>query len=366
MFKQCCAVALQYIGCVAMARIIRRKILKKKFIGILAYHHIGSAPAGLIAPAATDPETFRRHVAMVSKKFRVMLMREAAECIGNQVNPPEDGVVFTFDDGYADSFHCAAPILEDAGIRGVFYITGRSFSNDRLLWNDMLGIVAQHAAPGDFDDCRIEPKEMKQLLQAIAASGKKEKADLAFKAFNRLLDEDQALRDATCLLLETVLYNKKMPVDRNRVLMDEEQVVELARRGHEIGAHTMTHSRLSRAGCDAQREIVESIALLRRRGIAVSSFAYPFGRECDLNASIIETLRRAGIYNAVTAENNCCVTPANPLLLPRICISPYHGAAFAALRFELSAWRSIFKGVFSTRRSAAVHETTSAKSGSGP
>ena len=344
--KQSCVLLLQCIGCIVIARNIRRKILKKKFIGILAYHHIGTGPMGLISPSATTPETFRRQAGMFSKKFRVLLMREAADFIGNQSTPPEDSVVFTFDDGYEDSFEWAAPILEEAGIRGVFYITGQTFTRGRLLWNDILGIVAQYAVPGDFDNCRIEPKEVKQLFQAIAVSGKKEKADLAIKAFNRLLDEDQGFRDTTCRLLENILYNNKMPINRNRVLMDEEQVVDLAHRGHEIGAHTLTHSRLSHTGDCAQREIVESIAMLRRRGIAVSSFAYPFGRKSDWNVSIIEVLQRAGISNAVTVENNYTMTSINPFLLPRICMAPYHSAAFAALRFELSAWRSIFNGIF--------------------
>jgi len=82
-------------------------------------------------------------------------------------------------------------------------------------------------------------------------------------------------------------------------LMDESQVREWLAAGHQIGAHTCTHPRLSFLSHDqAKEEIFASKKKLEDRfGLPMDHFAYPFG---DYNETTVELVREAGFKTAVT------------------------------------------------------------------
>ena len=70
----------------------------------------------------------------------------------------------------------------------------------------------------------------------------------------------------------------------------------------EVGAHTLTHCRLSRLDEAGQRaEIVESKARLEEElGCPVRAFAYPFGSALDYNQTSVRLVREAGYAYAVS------------------------------------------------------------------
>ena len=99
-------------------------------------------------------------------------------------------------------------------------------------------------------------------------------------------------------------------------LMDWEQVREAARRGITVGAHTVSHPWMSRLSADeSERELGESKSAIEDRlGVAVESFAYPYGDSTPaVRAAAARHFRLAcGIGPGfVTAA-------ADPLNLPRI------------------------------------------------
>ena len=82
--------------------------------------------------------------------------------------------------------------------------------------------------------------------------------------------------------------------------MTEEEIRKLSDR-HEIGAHTLSHPRLSRLPREeAQREIVESKKWLEGiTGRPCTMFCYPKG---DFDAGIVSLVREAGFEGARTVE----------------------------------------------------------------
>ena len=86
-----------------------------------------------------------------------------------------------------------------------------------------------------------------------------------------------------------------------------------------IGAHTLTHPRLTTlAADDARREILQSKARLESMlGHSVDHFSYPHG---DHNAAVAATVRSAGFRSALCAWGGSLRrhTPVDPFLLPRI------------------------------------------------
>jgi peptidoglycan/xylan/chitin deacetylase (PgdA/CDA1 family) len=88
----------------------------------------------------------------------------------------------------------------------------------------------------------------------------------------------------------------------------------LAQAGVEIGAHTITHPRLTRLKDEAavSREIAGSRAELERRlGLTIPTFAYPYG---DYDERVAQAVEAAGLSVAVTIDPESY----GPLALGRI------------------------------------------------
>lgn len=105
-------------------------------------------------------------------------------------------------------------------------------------------------------------------------------------------------------------------------LMDDAQIREWMAAGHEIGAHTRTHPRLSRLPpAQAREEIAGSKKSLEDRfGVSVRHFCYPYGDHSPTVRSMVE---EAGFETAVTVEPGVWRPATDRFLIPRIAARPY-------------------------------------------
>jgi peptidoglycan/xylan/chitin deacetylase (PgdA/CDA1 family) len=124
--------------------------------------------------------------------------------------------------------------------------------------------------------------------------------------------------------------------------MNAAQLREVASLGHEIGAHTITHPKLTRVTPQlAWQEIVGSkIALEDILGEAVLSFAYPKG---DYNESVKGMVREAGFWFAPTTWEGLLDNAIDGLALPRISINPTMG--WIQFRGKLSPGLEFYEGL---------------------
>jgi peptidoglycan/xylan/chitin deacetylase (PgdA/CDA1 family) len=100
-------------------------------------------------------------------------------------------------------------------------------------------------------------------------------------------------------------------------LMDETQVREWMSAGHEIGAHTRTHPKLSRLpSAQAREEISGSKKSLEDRfGVPIRHFCYPYG---DYSPQIRDMVEEAGYETAVTVDPGVWRRDTDRFLIPRI------------------------------------------------
>jgi len=91
-------------------------------------------------------------------------------------------------------------------------------------------------------------------------------------------------------------------------MMTEEELLEVAGAGVELGAHTVRHPDLSRLGVEeCLREMVESRDALRRlTGNEIRTFAYPF---CKYGPEAVAAAGQAGFEAAVTCHGRGSWTP---------------------------------------------------------
>ena len=97
------------------------------------------------------------------------------------------------------------------------------------------------------------------------------------------------------LSIATDLFEGRLPTAElapGLRLMSWQEIAELKAMGHAVGAHGMTHRRLSGlGGDDLHREIAEAGAVLRARlGAEVSWFAYPFGTVSSISGPALSVI----------------------------------------------------------------------------
>lgn len=85
----------------------------------------------------TSPLAFRQQMAeLIRLGGEFFTLDDVNE--GKRPKSNQPGFVITFDDGFQDNFNLGRPILEEYGIRGVFFITASLPESESLLWEHLL------------------------------------------------------------------------------------------------------------------------------------------------------------------------------------------------------------------------------------
>lgn len=256
---------------------------------IVCYHRVLPAAerARYFCPdLVVTPEALAAHCAFYRDHFEVLPVREAFERLERDAFSGKPLLSLSFDDGYRDNFHFAAPILEEHVLRGTFYIIAGLVDTEELPWYDRLARVAgtSNAQP------------LVEQAKAISA----------------------AEREALIHELETHETATTPAADLDHI-MRSDQLRQLAARGHEIGAHSMTHPILPRCAAD---ELADEIAGARERlqhltGASIDTFCYPNG---DHSPTVRDATRGAGYRAALSTAQGLNLPSAEPYTLQRVFI----------------------------------------------
>lgn len=80
-----------------------------------------------------DSSLFRKQIEFIKESFHVMTMEQVIEAVKGGAELPENAMLLTFDDGYADNYTVAFPILEEYGLQGVFLFQERPLQHISCL-----------------------------------------------------------------------------------------------------------------------------------------------------------------------------------------------------------------------------------------
>ena len=139
------------------------------------YHRIAT-PAADIWGIAVSPENFEQHLQLLRKKGNVVPLRELVKDV-KQGKVRRNSIAITFDDGYADNFAVARPLLEKYQLPATFFITSGNIGKEEEFWWDELEHILLFApqlpqifaavfsdSPFSFD-LRAEASLTEELLQ---------------------------------------------------------------------------------------------------------------------------------------------------------------------------------------------------------
>jgi peptidoglycan/xylan/chitin deacetylase (PgdA/CDA1 family) len=221
---------------------------------------------------------------------------------------PARCAAITFDDGYVNNREVAAPILRAHGMTATFFVT-TGFLDGSTMWNDI--VIESLRVARDTLDLRELGLGVVQLPDWHARR----------QALNRLLETLKYLDSGERLKQARAIASAAGWQPAARLMMQSQDIRQLAALGMAIGAHTMTHPILDRLPDDAaRREIVGSKSALESLlGTAVRSFAYPNGRpHRDYARRHVDMVREAGFEVAVSTGWGACTRNCDPLQVPRV------------------------------------------------
>lgn len=278
---------------------------------ILTYHRVLEDDAWARAPLqglAMPRSAFAAQVEWLARTFTVEPLSAALASLSRAEPGTRPLAAITFDDGHRDSAEIAAPILERAGLRGTFFLVSDFVGSDRLLWFDC--IARWHAAATDTALRALLTRlggpwappgrpPLRPLLEALKSAPPGARHD--------------AVREAEREVGAS-------PEDR---AMGLEQARQLARAGHEIGAHSVSHPILT--GVDdasLDREVARCKDDVERLvGVPVRGFCYPNGSHDE---RVRGAVRRAGYAYGCATHAARAGRRDDPFALPRFNMNVDH------------------------------------------
>lgn len=259
-------------------------------LSILIFHRVVAAVDPLF-PGELDGARFERLMKLVARAFNVLSLPEAARRLAAAELSPR-ALAITFDDGYADNFDIALPILARLGLPAtVFVSTG--FLDGGRMWNDTV-----------IECLRRTPRETLDLgdhgLPNVPIGTGPERRAVIDRLLSRIKYLSLREREDAIRKLHTACGEPALP---STLMMSSEQVRGLRAAGMVIGAHTVNHPILCRLDDDeAEREIADSRKQLETLiDDPVALFAYPNGHPGqDYDTRHVSMVRRLGFTAAVS------------------------------------------------------------------
>jgi peptidoglycan/xylan/chitin deacetylase (PgdA/CDA1 family) len=312
---------------------------------ILMYHRVcelETDPWGL----CVAPSRFAEHLEVVRAEYAPVPLDRLT---GASARLPRRAVAVTFDDGYADVLHEAAPLLERRDVPATAFVVSGAVGAGREYWSDELERLL--LGPGTLPRTlalRVAGAELRWDLGEDAAYT--EEAWARHRGWRAWGGREVTARHAAYKGLWTAL--RQVPDLERRAALEElrrwagagaagrpshraleaEEVAALAAGGLvEIGAHTVRHSTLSALAEDAQRdEIVGSKRELEAMtGRRVTSFAYPHGMPDDYTPATVALVREAGFARACSAFPGVTRGRTDRFQLPRMNVGDWGGEELA-------------------------------------
>lgn len=261
--------------------------------GLLLYHRVNDT-VNDYNRITVEEKHFYKHMCHLKENYKILTFEEILSYEGE-----EDAISVTFDDGFADFYEKALPILTQLQIPSTIFITTGKIDTVAELWTtEILRILF---ASNTGEELRIKIYNREVVLPIFTLEQRVE----AYRILRHVLMQLSTGEREEIL----TAIRKELGVDeKGRAeyrLLSSIEIREIASNPLvTIGAHTVNHVSVGRISeTELVDEIRESVKHLEHIiGRKVKYFAYPFGGAFDYSDKVIDILREDGIEAACTVE----------------------------------------------------------------
>ncbi|HOV26499.1 MAG TPA: polysaccharide deacetylase family protein [Pseudobacteroides sp.] len=270
---------------------ILKKIFFKNGLYIFFYHSfVDTAKCRkdnkFISLSAVDKEAFEKQLKYFKKEYTLITMDEAYQLMVNKDKLDKRYLVITIDDGYKDNYTYGYDLFKKYHVFPTIYLTANNVDKSIYLWPDILRYIVYNSTKTHVD---INIFDIHYTFDL-----KDKYSKFIFIEFMRenvkKYDEDKKQEILEYLSKEfNVRIQKKCDT-----MLSWEEVQKLSSIGVSFGAHTLNHPILANlTKAKAEDEIYGSKVLIEQKtNKKVRHFAYPNGRECDINEHCINWVRK--------------------------------------------------------------------------
>lgn len=281
-------------------------------VSIVMYHYVRDLKRNRYPQIkGLDIREFKEQISWLNKNYNIIRIEDVIAAYDYGERLPERAMLLTFDDGYIDNYTYCFPILDELNLQGVFYISGKSMVERKLLdVNKIHFVLASADVKNLIHDLSVE-------LEVLSKEQDLPSFDELFKLYavpSRWDDKETVFlkRVLQTGLPETIrnkvtsnLFKKWVGVDEevfaNELYMDIEQIKCMRRHGMYIGLHGYEHYWMGNMNIqEMQRDVQKSLVALAEV-IDPKSWIlnYPYG---SFNDSVVEYIQRLGCTLAMTTE----------------------------------------------------------------
>lgn len=278
-------------------------------LSTLIFHRVLPV-ADPLFPGEVHAQQFDQICSWLKHWFNVLPLDEAVERLVN-ASLPARALAITFDDGYADNYEVALPILRRHSLQATFFVA-TGFLDDGCMWNDQIVETIRRSRSSVLDLTGlglpgIEFLDLKDIEQRRSA-------------IETLIGAIKYLPVPTRLkLCEELSVRAKVEIPAD-LMMSSGQVVALRQSGMQIGAHTVTHPILATLDpIEAKTEVAQSKRELERLlSEEVCLFAYPNGQPgSDYKPADVDMVRSLGFKAAVSTTWGAARQDTDLFQIPR-------------------------------------------------
>ena len=260
-------------------------------LSVLIYHRVLPESDALF-PDEMHARRFDGVCGWMASEFNVLPLDEALLRLTAGTLPARAACI-TFDDGYADNYHVALPVLQRHGLKATFFIAS-GFLNGGRMWNDTIieSIRASTLPVLDLSSIGLGRYVLSSIDDKRAAIG-----SLINHVKYRPVEDRIAVTEQMAYLAQV-----QPPHD---LMMTSQEVKSLRHAGMQIGAHTVSHPILARLTDEQAREEIQGSKhfLEQMLGERVGLFAYPNGKPGeDYTPQTVDVVRSLGFDAAVSTR----------------------------------------------------------------
>jgi peptidoglycan/xylan/chitin deacetylase (PgdA/CDA1 family) len=280
-------------------------------------------------------ELFKEQVKFLKRHYHFVKVEEVINAYNNNGELPENPVLLTFDDAYADHFETVFPILHHEDIQGAFYPPVKAITEHTVLDVNKIHFIL---ASTPEEKISVLLKEIQILLDTYREEYHLESFEFYFNKLaianrfdskeiifvKRLLQTElpEVLRNN----LNNILFQKIIDVEEGafsrELYMSIDQIKCMVDCGMHVGSHGYDHYWLGSLSKEKQRfEIEKSIAFIKEVGGDINnwSICYPYGNYNDDTIALLKDNGcKLGLTTRVDLADTTLTTNDAVYKLPRL------------------------------------------------
>lgn len=285
---------------------------------ILAYHRV--MPTDALESYPFDPELisatpgqFDSQMRYVREHLHPVSLQNVIAQIEQGTPLPANAVAVTFDDGFADTYRYAFPVLRRYHIPATIFVSTGYVDSGEPFWFELASYLVYQLPP--------QTLELQDGSRFPAGESWTDRTASLRRVHSILKDLPNSTR---LKILDTWAHQYsaelRQGASRHSGPISWPQIIEMAASGITFGSHTVTHPNLTRVTDEElARELLESKSTLESKlQRTIDTIAYPIGTPSAFNARVISAAREQNFKLGLTYVSGANVLPLhNPLELHR-------------------------------------------------